>query len=48
MALALFKLLPQERGLVLLSTRIIENLTSRMPSLKEFQEESRTGTEKAH
>ena len=38
MALALFKLLPQERGLVLLTTRIVENLTSRMPSLKDFQE----------
>jgi len=39
MALALFKLLPEDRGLVKLTTPIIENLTSRLPSLKEFQEE---------
>ena len=39
MALALFQLLPQLRGPVLLTTPIIENLTSRLQSLKEFQTE---------
>ena len=41
MALALFQLLPQLRGPVLLTTPIIENLTSRLQSLKEFQTELR-------
>jgi hypothetical protein len=39
MTLALYKLLPEQRGLVLLTTTIIENLTARLPSVKEFQEE---------
>ena len=39
MALALFKLLPQQRGPVLLSTPIIEDLTTRLQSLREFQKE---------
>jgi hypothetical protein len=41
MTLALFQLLPQPRGPVLLTTPIIENLTSRLQSLKEFQTELR-------
>ena len=39
MALALFKLIPQQRGPVLLTTTIIEDLTSRLQSLKDFQKE---------
>jgi hypothetical protein len=41
MALALFKLLPQKRGPVLLTTPIIENLMPRLQSLKDFQTELR-------
>jgi hypothetical protein len=39
MALALFKLFPQQRGPVLLTTTIIEDVTSRLQSLKEFQKD---------
>jgi len=39
MALALFKLLPQQRGPVLLTTTIIEDLKTRLQSLRDFQKE---------
>jgi hypothetical protein len=39
MALALFKLIPQQRGPVLLTTTIIEDLKTRLQSLREFQKE---------
>ena len=39
MALALFNFVPQKRSPVLLTTSIVENLTTRLQSLKDFQKE---------